>query len=167
MYSVRQWSVRNARLLEWLYDHFEGFMVALHPLWLWIGYDRVEGPIRRFERHIKSLLFDCRMCGNCVLGETGMSCPMNCPKEVRNGPCGGVREDGSCEVKPDMRCVWVDSWEGSRRMRDSSGMQRVQLPLAQSHRGQSAWLQEVRRKRNSWFYDKGTQSHANRSTFTG
>ncbi len=155
MYSVRQWSVRNARLLEWLYDHFEGLMVALHPLWLWLGYDRVEGPIRSVERYIKSVLFDCRMCGNCVLGKTGMSCPMNCPKEVRNGPCGGVREDGSCEVKPEMRCVWVDSWEGSARMRDGSGMHRVQLPLAQSHRGQSAWLREVRRKRDQRFYSKG------------
>ena len=70
--------------------------MALHPLWLWLGYDRVEGPIRSVERYVKSVLFDCHMCGNCVLGKTGMSCPMNCPKEVRNGPCGGVREDGSC-----------------------------------------------------------------------
>ena len=69
MYSVRQWSVRNARLLEWFYDHFEGLMVALHPLWLWLDYGRVEGPIRSVERYVKSVLFDCRMCGNCVLGK--------------------------------------------------------------------------------------------------
>ena len=64
-------------------------MVALHPLWLWFGYDRAEGPIRSVERYVKSVLFDCRMCGNCVLGKTGMSCPMNCPKEVRNEPVRG------------------------------------------------------------------------------
>ena len=39
------------------------------------------------------------MCGQCVLHSTGMTCPMTCPKTLRNGPCGGVREDGDCEVE--------------------------------------------------------------------
>ena len=91
MYALRQWSVRNARVLEWLYEYFEGFMIALDPLWLLIGYDRIEGPICAMERQVKAALFDCQMCGHCVLSQTGMSCPMNCPKELRNGPCGGVR----------------------------------------------------------------------------
>ena len=153
MYTLRQWSVRNARVLEWLYEHFEGAMLVLHPLWLWMGYDRIEGPICAAERRIKAALFDCRMCGHCVLSKTGMSCPMNCPKELRNGPCGGVRENGFCEVMPQMRCVWVDAWEGSRRMRDDSGIQRVQPPLAQDHRGRSSWLREVREKRDHRFFD--------------
>ncbi len=152
MYALRQWSVRNARVLEWLYEHFEGAMLVLHPLWLWMGYDRIEGPICAAERRIKAALFDCRMCGHCVLSKTGMSCPMNCPKELRNGPCGGVRENGFCEVMPQMRCVWVDAWEGSRRMRDDSGIQRVQPPLAQDHRGRSSWLREVREKRDHRFF---------------
>ena len=153
MYTLRQWSVRNARVLEWLYEHFEGAMLVLHPLWLWMGYDRIEGPICATERRVKAALFDCRMCGHCVLSKTGMSCPMNCPKELRNGPCGGVRENGFCEVMPQMRCVWVDAWEGSRRMRDDSGIQRVQPPLAQDHRGRSSWLREVREKRDHRFFD--------------
>ena len=153
MYTLRQWSVRNARVLEWLYEHFEGAMLVLHPLWLWMGYDRIEGPICAAERRIKAALFDCRMCGHCVLSKTGMSCPMNCPKELRNGPCGGVRENGFCEVMPQMRCVWVDAWEGSRRMRDDSGIQCVQPPLAQDHRGRSSWLREVREKRDHRFFD--------------
>ena len=31
------------------------------------------------------------MCGQCVLHDTGLTCPMTCPKTLRNGPCGGVR----------------------------------------------------------------------------
>jgi hypothetical protein len=161
MYALRQWSVRNARVLEWVYEYFEGFMMALHPLWILIGYDRIEGPICATERRVKAVLFDCQMCGYCVLSQTGMSCPMNCPKELRNGPCGGVRENGFCEVKPQMRCVWVDAWEGSGRMRDGSGIQRVQSPLAQGLRGRSAWLREVREKRDLGFFGTAGQYGGN------
>jgi hypothetical protein len=33
-----------------------------------------------------------------------------CIKETRNGPCGGSRVDGTCEVNPDMQCVWNSSY---------------------------------------------------------
>ncbi len=56
------------------------------------------------------------MCGQCVLHSTGLTCPMNCPKTLRNGPCGGVRADGHCEVKPEMRCVWLKAYERSERL---------------------------------------------------
>ena len=79
MYAVRQWSVRNARKLEWLYQCFEGILIVLHPFWLWIGYSRIEKPIRAVEKSVKRVMFDCQMCGSCVLSQTGMSCPMNCP----------------------------------------------------------------------------------------
>jgi hypothetical protein len=59
------------------------------------------------EHALKKPVFGCRMCGQCVLHDTGMTCPMTCPKTLRNGPCGGVREDGACEVKPELRCVWL------------------------------------------------------------
>ena len=66
------------------------------------------------EHAVKKPVWDCRMCGQCVLHSTGMTCPMTCPKTLRNGPCGGVREDGNCEVVPEMRCVWVKAEERSR-----------------------------------------------------
>ena len=88
-------------------------MVALDPLFARVGYDRIERPVALAESAIKGLIFDCRMCGQCVLSSTGMSCPMNCPKELRNGPCGGVRPGGFCEVRPEMRCVWVLAWQGA------------------------------------------------------
>jgi hypothetical protein len=68
------------------------------------------------ERGTKERFWDCRMCGQCVLHSTGMSCPMRCPKNLRNGPCGGVLQNGNCEVLPDQSCVWVRAWEGSRRL---------------------------------------------------
>ena len=146
MYAARRWSVRHARFLESLYDTFEGVLNALHPLWLKIGYDRVEKPITFVERNVKGFLFDCQMCGKCALSSTGMSCPMNCPKSIRNGPCGGVRLDGHCEVKPEMRCVWVEAWRGNQQMRDSQSINQVQIPVDNLLKGSSSWLRVVRDK---------------------
>ena len=80
------------------------------------------GVLTAVEHAVKGPVFGCQMCGQCVLHSTGMTCPMNCPKTLRNGPCGGVRPDGGCEVKPEMRCVWLKGWERSRK-----------LPLWQDH----------------------------------
>jgi len=146
MYAVRRWAVHHAAGFEWLYRHFEGILVKLHPLLQRLGYERLERPVVAVERQIKGLLFDCQMCGQCVLSSTGMSCPMNCPKELRNGPCGGVRPDGRCEVKPAMMCVWVDAYEGSRRMRGGAAIHTVQFAPDRRLRGHSSWLREIRRK---------------------
>ncbi len=139
-YTIRRWSVRHARFLEVTYTAFAKVMLRLHPLWNAIGYRRVERPVVAVEKLVKGLLFDCRMCGQCVLSATGMSCPMNCPKGLRNGPCGGVRADGHCEVEPDMPCVWVEAWAGSRRMRGGDAIATVQPPVDHSLWNTSAWL---------------------------
>ncbi len=139
-WSLRLWSVRHARGLEWLYGRFASVFLALDPLWRAVGYARAEKPVKFVERHVKGLLFDCRMCGQCILSSTGMSCPMNCPKQLRNGPCGGVRANGHCEVEPDMPCVWVKAWEGAQRMRRGDAILNVQKPVDQSLRETSAWL---------------------------
>jgi hypothetical protein len=73
-------------------------------------------PLLALERWTKETLWDCRMCGQCILHSTGLTCPMRCPKNLRNGPCGGTLQDGSCEVVPEMRCVWVEAWERSRTL---------------------------------------------------
>jgi hypothetical protein len=146
MYAARRWSVRHARGLEVFYNGFERVLVALEPVLRRIGYDRLERPFAWLERHTKGFLFDCRMCGQCVLSRTGMSCPMNCPKRLRNGPCGGVRADGMCEVKPDMKCVWVDAWEGSQRMRNGAAIQIVDDPVDLTLQGRSSWLRVVRQR---------------------
>ena len=69
------------------------------------------GIAAKLEHLVKKPVWDCRMCGQCVLHSTGMTCPMTCPKTLRNGPCGGVRENGHCEVIPEMRCVWTKAYE--------------------------------------------------------
>ena len=139
-YTIRRWSVRHARFLEIVYNFFADILLGLHPLWNTIGYERVERPIVAIESRVKGFLFDCRMCGKCVLSSTGMSCPMNCPKSLRNGPCGGVRANGNCEVEPDMPCVWTEAWKGSRMMKNGSDINIVQMPPDQSLRGTSSWL---------------------------
>jgi methylenetetrahydrofolate reductase (NADPH) len=60
------------------------------------------------EQLIKTLLFRCRMCGDCTLDESSYLCPQSgCPKKMINGPCGGSLH-GFCEVYPKERaCFWV------------------------------------------------------------
>ena len=137
---ARLWSIRQAALMERLYDRLEAILVALAPAMRRVGFARLERPVAAVERAVKGALFDCRMCGQCVLSSTGMSCPMNCPKNLRNGPCGGVRSDGGCEVYPQMPCVWVQAWEGAARMRDGGGMNRVQPAIDHRLKGASSWL---------------------------
>jgi Methylene-tetrahydrofolate reductase C terminal len=147
MYRMRQWSVRHAGLLDRLYRGLEAALVRLAPLWRAIGYRRLERPVAVVERAVKGFLFDCRMCGDCVLGSTGMSCPANCPKGLRNGPCGGVRDDGRCEVIPGMKCVWVSAWEGSRFIPGGvDAMRAIRPALDHRQQGTSAWLRVVREK---------------------
>jgi len=76
-----------------------------------LGLERGSRWVKPIEKPIKRLLFDCQMCGQCVLHYTGMTCPMTCPKQLRNGPCGGVQMDGKCETDPEMDCVWVKALE--------------------------------------------------------
>ncbi|MEI8298103.1 MAG: methylenetetrahydrofolate reductase C-terminal domain-containing protein [Pseudomonadota bacterium] len=147
MYSVRRWSVRHAGGLNRVYNALENVLVALAPMFRAIGYERLERPMAFLERHVKGLLFDCKMCGQCVLSSTGMSCSMNCPKSLRNGPCGGVRANGNCEVKPEMRCVWVEAWTGAGRIKGGLDKIRVvQLPVDRRLEGRSSWLKVVRER---------------------
>ena len=146
MYAVRLWSVRHARFMNGVYRLFERVLIGCDPVLRRIGYDRLERPTAAVERRVKGLLFDCRMCGQCILSSTGVSCPMNCPKNLRNGPCGGVRPDGTCEVVPTMRCVWVEAWLGSREM-ESDAILAVQPPVDHRLWGRSAWLRALRAAR--------------------
>jgi len=147
MYRARLWSVRHARGLNRLYRALEDLLVRLRPLMRVVGDKRLERPFAALERRTKGFLFDCKMCGQCVLSSTGMSCPMNCPKQLRNGPCGGVRADGNCEVLPDMQCVWVAAWEGGQRIPGGvESLRTVQFAVDRRLEGRSSWLRALRQR---------------------
>jgi methylenetetrahydrofolate reductase (NADPH) len=69
--------------------------------------------LERLELLGKKSTFGCKACGNCVLGEMEYVCPMTCPKNMRNGPCGGPL-NGQCEVYPDQPCIWVKVYETAK-----------------------------------------------------
>ncbi len=102
---------------------------------------RLEKLVLPIEEASKELLFDCRMCGQCILHSTGLTCPMRCPKNLRNGPCGGVRANGNCEVYPDKLCVWVQAVEGAQKLplwRDH--IYQVERPVDWQLHGTSSWV---------------------------
>jgi ferredoxin len=50
----------------------------------------------------------CGACGDCLLYWTGGICPVvRCAKGLLNGPCGGTRKGGKCEIDPEKDCAWV------------------------------------------------------------
>jgi 5,10-methylenetetrahydrofolate reductase len=103
---------------------------------------RAERLLRPLERTTKQLLFDCKMCGQCVLSSTGMACPSNCGKQMRNGPCGGVRADGACEVDPTIRCVWIEATEGQKRIGGSQN-KKILEPIDHRLWNHSSWLRVI------------------------
>ena len=92
------------------------------------------------ERKMKEWLFDCQSCGNCVLSHTAFVCPMRCPKQQRNGPCGGA-ENGFCEVYPGKRrCVWDEIWESASEIHRVGELREdYEPPLDWRLFGTSAW----------------------------
>ena len=138
--------------MYWFQDHPHFLELAYHT------FERLLGPFQRWlvpggvtERIFVNLeiiskvpLFDCRMCGHCVLHSTGMTCPMTCPKTLRNGPCGGVLVNGHCEVKPEIPCVWVQAWQRSNNMAANGDQIRsIQPPLNNRLQGTSAWINDM------------------------
>ena len=107
---------------------------------------RLDKLLRPLEWAIKTPIFGCHMCGQCVLHSTGMVCPMTCPKNLRNGPCGGVLPNGNCEILPDQPCVWVQAWERSGRMKFyGQEILAVQPPTNHALKDSSSWVNDLNR----------------------
>ena len=134
-----RWLQRYPHFLEILYDLFE---ISLSPLKKWFKPGSWNEPlVIVLEKATKGAVFNCKMCGQCILHSTGMTCPLNCPKHLRNGPCGGVRVDNSCEVHPDMICVWVEAYQRSQLMpRYGRQFASLQPPMNNQLKGSSSWI---------------------------
>jgi methylenetetrahydrofolate reductase (NADPH) len=90
------------------------------------------------ERVTKGPLFGCRMCGNCLLQETAFICPMECPKGVRNGPCGGSTSE-HCYVDETRPCIWYKIYERAFKMGREEMLLEVLPPLDWDKTGTETW----------------------------
>jgi hypothetical protein len=99
-----------------------------------------------FEDIIKVPLFGCQQCGECILSSTAFICSQRCPKRMRNGPCGGTGEGGSCEVYPERKCVWHRIYYRSKLLNRIS----LLLPMKNVHNwnleGTAAWLNVFKKR---------------------
>jgi methylenetetrahydrofolate reductase (NADPH) len=95
--------------------------------------------LERVELAIKAPLFGCKACGNCVLGEMEYVCPMTCPKNMRNGPCGGTL-NGMCEVLPDKPCIWVKVYETAQSANRIDELKAYIPPRNRSLQGTSSFI---------------------------
>ncbi len=90
------------------------------------------------ERGVKGPLFGCRMCGNCLLQETAFICPMECPKGLRNGPCGGSTAE-HCYVDPSRPCIWYKIYDRAEKMGRLDRLMEVFPPLDWDRVGKDQW----------------------------
>jgi methylenetetrahydrofolate reductase (NADPH) len=112
---------------------------ALARLARWAdGRPAVASAVERVELAVKRPLFGCQACGNCVLGHLEYVCPQTCPKQLRNGPCGGTHF-GRCEVA-DQPCIWVGVWERAEATGRTQELLTYIPPADRTLQGQSSWL---------------------------
>jgi hypothetical protein len=107
---------RGIHFLKAVHDQFFNFDAPLAPFLRSIAHRlgrRASGRLlaQLLEDPVKTLLLECRRCGDCAIQHVAFLCPESqCPKHIRNGACGGSR-NGCCEVFPERKCVWFRAWE--------------------------------------------------------
>lgn len=94
--------------------------------------------LSKIEILVKGPLWGCRMCGNCLLQETAFICPMECPKGLRNGPCGGATPE-NCYVDPTRKCIWYCIYERAVKMGREEKLLEVLPPLDWNKVGTVTW----------------------------
>ena len=97
---------------------------------------------RRFlislEKLVKGPIWGCRMCGNCLLQETALICPMECPKGIRNGPCGGSTPE-HCYVDETRPCMWYKIHDRAFKLGRQEMLLEVLPPLDWDKVGGETW----------------------------
>jgi methylenetetrahydrofolate reductase (NADPH) len=103
--------------------------------------------LAKVEICVKGPLFGCRMCGNCLLQETAFICPMECPKGMRNGPCGGITPEKNCYVDETRRCIWFAIYKRALKTGREEKLLEVLPPLDWNKTGTETWGDVVRQIR--------------------
>ncbi|PKN76604.1 MAG: methylenetetrahydrofolate reductase [Deltaproteobacteria bacterium HGW-Deltaproteobacteria-10] len=90
---------------------------------------KMEGLFGKLEHITKIFLFDCRDCGDCALIDLAYICPMSqCPKNERNGACGGSFA-GWCEVYPGKKkCAYVRAYARLKKHREEEQLEKFYVP---------------------------------------
>jgi len=100
----------------------------------------VSSAMLTAENVVKIPLFRCQRCGECILSHTAFICSQRCPKRLRNGPCGGTRENGNCEVYPDRKCVWYRIYKRAGFLRRLNFLYRIEKIHNWNLEKTSAWF---------------------------
>ena len=103
----------------------------------------VDRVIEAIELAVKGPLWGCRMCGNCLLQETAFICPMECPKGLRNGPCGGSTPE-HCYVDATRPCIWYKIYERAEKLGRTERLLEVLPPLDWEKVGTDSWMDVYR-----------------------
>jgi len=147
------------RVLDWLGRAFPvnrdtWVRRALRRVFAWVDRSKPAAAlVERVELAIKRPLFGCQACGNCVLGHLEYVCPQTCPKQLRNGPCGGT-DQGRCEVVPDKPCIWVAVYDRAKAAGSLDGLRTYVPPPDRRLRDTSSWI--------NYFLDRDSRPAAER-----
>lgn len=84
-----------------------------------------------FEHLVKVITNDCKDCGDCAMFELAYLCPMSqCPKNQRNGACGGSY-NGWCEVFPnEKKCIYVRAYARLKKYGEEGTLDGYHIPPA-------------------------------------
>ncbi|MEN6461260.1 MAG: methylenetetrahydrofolate reductase C-terminal domain-containing protein [Syntrophomonas sp.] len=119
----------NYRLMRFIHHAFFTPDKKLFPLMSRI-YNNVKNPRKHTLEHIIKLIGNgCKDCGDCALLDIAYLCPMSqCPKNQRNGACGGSY-NGWCEVFPnEKKCIWVKAYSLLKAYDEESELDTLYVP---------------------------------------
>ena len=106
------------------------------------------------ENAVKKPVFKCQSCGQCVLSQNAFTCCMRCPKQIRNGPCGGTRDNGHCEVYPDRHCIWWLIYQRSVKLGRGKKLCKYHIPVDRRLHETSAWINMMAGRIEAWSFGR-------------
>ena len=74
---------------------------------------------------------------------------MECPKGMRNGPCGGITPEKNCYVDETRKCVWYAIYKRALKTGREETLLEVLPPIDWSKAGTETWGDVVRQIRKT------------------